>query len=294
MRLVQHGERDAEPVIGLGRPGDGLEHQIDRRARLDRRDRCRDMAEAAMLRGNVELRADRLQHLADADVVLQRVGRRVHADHRVARAMQQAVQRRECDAPAVIGGVVGLVAGGDAALQPDGGAEAGHDADLAGNRDQVLHAHDLRDTAATISGVRPGARAARASASVSGASSQSRNPPTVRCATGAKAALSQAVEDQRGDVIALDLQHVSGKLGQRQIGQPHLRSQPFDRAVGGKARQLVAAAFRRWPWRAVSSGTESENAFPVDRCHIPCHYYSRAAARSNINRSAPGHVAQKM
>ena len=45
-------------------------------------------------------------------------------------------------------------------------------------------------TAATISGVRPGARALRAAVSAVSPSSQSRRPPTVRCATGAKAAAS--------------------------------------------------------------------------------------------------------
>ena len=45
-------------------------------------------------------------------------------------------------------------------------------------------------TAAAISGVTPGASAARAGVVASSESSQSRNPPTVRCATGAKAARS--------------------------------------------------------------------------------------------------------
>ena len=43
-------------------------------------------------------------------------------------------------------------------------------------------------TAATISGVSPGPRAARASGDAAGDSSQSRKPPTVRGRTGAKAA----------------------------------------------------------------------------------------------------------
>ena len=46
------------------------------------------------------------------------------------------------------------------------------------------------DTAATISGVRPGARAARAAASAASESNQSRNSPTVSEDTGAKAARS--------------------------------------------------------------------------------------------------------
>ena len=46
------------------------------------------------------------------------------------------------------------------------------------------------DTAATISGVRPGASALSAAPSAASDSSQSRKSPTVRCATGAKAAAS--------------------------------------------------------------------------------------------------------
>ena len=45
-------------------------------------------------------------------------------------------------------------------------------------------------TAAAISGVMPGASALSASVVASSDNSQSRKPPTVRCATGAKAALS--------------------------------------------------------------------------------------------------------
>ncbi|MNE60052.1 hypothetical protein D3C80_1551760 [compost metagenome] len=46
------------------------------------------------------------------------------------------------------------------------------------------------DTAAAISGVRPGARARRPASSACSLSSQSRRPPTVRWLTGAKAARS--------------------------------------------------------------------------------------------------------
>ena len=46
----------------------------------------------------------------------------------------------------------------------------------------------ILDTAATISGISPGARRASVALSAASPSSQSRKPPTVRCATGAKAA----------------------------------------------------------------------------------------------------------
>ncbi len=46
------------------------------------------------------------------------------------------------------------------------------------------------ETAAAISGMTPGAKRCRVAVSVSVASSQSRKPPTVRCATGAKAPAS--------------------------------------------------------------------------------------------------------
>ena len=45
-------------------------------------------------------------------------------------------------------------------------------------------------SAAAISGVRPGASAAKARSSVASARRWSRSPPTVRCDTGAKAAAS--------------------------------------------------------------------------------------------------------
>lgn len=48
----------------------------------------------------------------------------------------------------------------------------------------------ILDTAATISGVSPGASAARVEPSACSDSNQLRKSPTVRCATGAKASAS--------------------------------------------------------------------------------------------------------
>ena len=145
MRFVQHGKRHAEAVVRLCR--------IRRRTGTPDRPGARaSMAEIAVVTcprqhccvGMSELRSDGLQHFADADVILQRVGGRVHADHRVARAHQQPVERREARLPRLSSvGWLGLVAGRDAARQPDGRAEARDDANLACHGDQVLRAHDL-------------------------------------------------------------------------------------------------------------------------------------------------------
>ena len=65
------------------------------------------------------------------------------ADDSVAGAEEQAVEHAGGDAEGVVGGVIWLQACGEAALEADGGAEAGDDADFGGDGDEVLHAHEL-------------------------------------------------------------------------------------------------------------------------------------------------------
>jgi hypothetical protein len=86
-----------------------------------------------------------------------------------------------------------LQARGEPALEADGGAKAGDDRILPATKIRSCARMSL-ETAAAISGVRPGASAASVPAVARSESSQSRNSPTVRPATGAKAALASAVE----------------------------------------------------------------------------------------------------
>ena len=106
------------------------------------------------------------------------------------RAEEQTVEDAGGDADGVVGRVVGLQARGEAAGQADGVAEARDDARFCAATSTRSWTRMSLETAAAISGVRPGASAARVSAVASSESSQSRKSPTVRWATGAKAVAS--------------------------------------------------------------------------------------------------------
>ena len=75
----------------------------------------------------------------------QAVGGGVDADHRVSRAVHQAVQDRGGDAGRVVRRVVGLEAHRHRARQADRVAEARDHAAFAGGEDQILVPHELAD-----------------------------------------------------------------------------------------------------------------------------------------------------
>ena len=98
-------------------------------------------------------------------------------------------------------------------------------------------------TAAAISGVNPGAALRSASLSAASESSQSRNPPTVRWATGVV-----RVEDEAGDLVVLVGHDGLGEEGaQRDVRQGHLRRGTLCAAGGGNACEFVTGARRRGP-----------------------------------------------
>ena len=75
---------------------------------------------------------------------LDRFRRRVHADHGVAAAEEQAVDGRQQDAAEVVARVVRLHADAEHAALAQRVAAACHDADLARGQHQILVAHQLR------------------------------------------------------------------------------------------------------------------------------------------------------
>ena len=103
------------------------------------------------------------------------------------RAEEETVDDGGSDAGGVVGGVVGLEARGEAAREADGGAEAGDYAGFFAVTAMRSCTRMILETAAAISGVMPGAKAARVSVVASWERRQSRKPPTVREAIGAKA-----------------------------------------------------------------------------------------------------------
>ena len=73
------------------------------------------------------------------------VGDGVDTDDGVSGAEEEAVENGGRDPGWVVCGVVGLEAGGEASWQADGGAESADDANLTGDGNEVLYAHELGD-----------------------------------------------------------------------------------------------------------------------------------------------------
>jgi hypothetical protein len=143
VRLAQHGQVNAKAGVGLLRASHRLEHQIDRRALLDKTQGVGDMGEHAALRGHFIAQAqivDQAQQAADGGKA---VGRGIDADDRVAAAVHQAVDDGRGNARRVVGGMVGLQPHGHAPGQAQGVAKAADDAAFLRHQNQVLIAHEL-------------------------------------------------------------------------------------------------------------------------------------------------------
>ena len=80
--------------LAASRPGNRLEHKIDRRAPADQIERGRDMRQHAALRRDFELDPDFIEHRQQLMHALRAVGGRVDADHGV--AARRAAGRRGC------------------------------------------------------------------------------------------------------------------------------------------------------------------------------------------------------
>ena len=146
MCFIQDRQAHAEGAVRCLTACDGLKHEVHRPAPVHDVEHGRDMREHAGLGGNAEAHPQVIDQPEQQHRLLGAVGRRVDPDHRVATAVHEAVEDRGADAFRIIGGVVGLKPDGEAARQSEGVAEPGDDSDLPGHCDQVLVAHQLRDS----------------------------------------------------------------------------------------------------------------------------------------------------
>ncbi len=106
--FAQQGQVDAEAGVGGFGAGDRLEQQIDRRAAVERGELRRDVGQAAVLRGGAGGGDQAVEPAQDGGHRVDRLDGRVDADHGVAAAEQQSVDRRQQDAAQVVGRMVGL------------------------------------------------------------------------------------------------------------------------------------------------------------------------------------------
>ena len=187
-RLAQQRQRDAEAGVRRLGAADRLEHQIDRRAALDRAQAGGDVRQHAGLRRDGVALAHRVEHREQRARGIDAVGRRVDADHRVAGAEQQPVERGCGDAARIVGRMVGLQAHRETPGQADRVAEARDDAALCRHRDQVLQAHQLADRGGHLGRQARAQRGQRVR--FGGEQALAELAHGERCATGANAAAS--------------------------------------------------------------------------------------------------------
>ena len=142
--------------------------------------------------------------------------------------------------------MVGLQAHRHAPRQADGVAEARDDLDTCCAARIRSWLRMILETAATISGVSPGASRASTSVVAASDSSQSRNSPTVMCDDRREGRGIVAVDDEPGDVVVLvgDQRLVEEAL-QRHVGQRHLGGDVLLGARRRDAGEHVAGARRR-------------------------------------------------
>ena len=143
MGFAQQAQIDAEAGIGRLGTGNGLKRDIDRRALRQQQQRGRHVAEHARLRGNGVLFAHPIEQFQQLAHGLRAVGGRVDAQQGVAAAVEQAIDEAGGDAARVVGGVVGLEAGGQAAALPQRITKARDDFAAPGHANQLLVAQQL-------------------------------------------------------------------------------------------------------------------------------------------------------
>src|SRR5271163_3768819 len=133
MGLFDEGEVDPEAGVGSFGASDGLKEEVEWRALLHGLHLRREVGENAGLGGDLVSAADVVDELEERGDGGDIVGDGVDADDGVAGAEEEAVEDGGGDACWVVGGVVGLKAGGEAAGKANGGAEFGDDVYFAGH-----------------------------------------------------------------------------------------------------------------------------------------------------------------
>ena len=255
-RLAQQRERHAEAGVGRLGAADRLEHEIDRRAALDRAQAGGDVRQHAGLRRDGVALAHLVEHREQRARGIDAVGRRIDADHRIARAEQQAVEHGCGDAARIVGRMVGLQAHREPPGQADRVAEARDDAALRRHRDQVLKAHQLADRGRHLR-----REAGRSAASVVRFGGEQQLAELADGERGHRRERRRVVgvDDQPGDFVGfVGNDRLGEDRRQRHIGQRHLRRDAFRRGCRREPRERVARPDRRRP--------RQQRAQVVERC----------------------------
>jgi len=146
MGFLDESEVDAEAGVGGFGAADGLEEEIEWRAVLHGLHLRGEVGEDAGLGGDLVAAADVVDEMEERGEGGNVVGDGIDADDGVAGAKEEAVENGGGDACRIVGGVVGLEAGGEAAGKAYCGAKFCDDGDFAGYQDEVLEAHEFGDS----------------------------------------------------------------------------------------------------------------------------------------------------
>ena len=241
--LLQKRAGDAEGLVALLGPGDGLENQVRRRALTDGLHLGGHMAQDADLSGNLPAVFYLVKQVQNSAQPLHGVRHRVQAQHRVARAEGQALHQRGQDAVGIVGGVIGLEAAAEGAGEADGCIAVGGDANLSGGVDQVQVAHELGNRRHHLRRQAPGHIADL------GLGGVFRQQPLPQLRHGPVADLGvdrliDVILDDAGDLVVLIGDHgIIPQVGQQQVGQDHLGRHPFLGIFRRDTCQLVTGFF---------------------------------------------------
>ena len=234
-----------ESGIGSFGSGNGLEHQVDRRALFDQLDGVGDVGEHAGLGRDLVAAAQLVEHVEQRPCRRDVVGCRIDADHRIANAIGQTIENRCRDATQVVGRMIGLQARADTSGQAERVAESARDFDLARHGDEIAVAHQLADCRRHFRGK---ARREPRQDSWGRSIGQQPVPECADChvCDRRKSPGVMAVDDQAGDLVRLVGHHgLVEKMLERDIGKSHLRRDALDIGLRRDPRQRVAGPLRR-------------------------------------------------
>jgi hypothetical protein len=203
-----------------------------------------DMGQHAALGGDVEAADQLVLQVQQPAEHRQAVGYRVDADDRVACAVEQAVQRGGRHAAQIVGRVVGLQAHRQATRQADGVAESCDHAAFAGDRDQVLVAHQLGDPRHHLRGQPRRKGGQRGGVGVVGQQPVA-EPAHRQVRHRGESGGVVGVDDQAGDVVRLvGHQRLGQEAFQRQVGQHVTRGHALLRGRRADAGEVIAGTCR--------------------------------------------------
>ena len=187
--------------------------------------------------------AHRVEHGQQRAGRIDAVGGRIDADHRVAGAEQQAIQRGGGDAARIVGRMVGLQPHRQPARQADRVAEARHDAAFRGDGDQVLQPHQLADGRGHF---RREAGAQRGQCFRFGGEQEFAEVADGKRGDRSERRRIVAVDDQPCNLVGFIWNDRFGEDGrQRHIGQRHLCRDAFGGGGRGEAGERIAGTERR-------------------------------------------------